>query len=527
MTTLNVRIVLVCVIAFALVKHADAAEVQPRLINNSHAAATLWEIASSDPQYRAQIYSLRESARKNGRVRVVLKLAVPFAPELMLTAIEQLKQRHEISDATRRMEALLPRRASPTPVQDLPYVYATLEQSDFDTIGSISGIVGITDVNQFNWLRDFTRMRVQQAGRLLSKNAANATQELSISEKIVGGTVADPSTHPFQVGLLLKSVSNSFYAQFCGGALVAARYIVTAAHCSDSFKASAVQVLVGTQALDGSGQRIDVNRILIHPNWNRDSMQNDVAVWELAKSVTGIPFAALATTQPITSGTPLRATGWGTLSYQGNSPVNLQQVDLPFVPTVNGYCQSQSGVTSVMLCAGSAGKDSCQGDSGGPLTMNTGSGYNVLSGIVSFGNGCGYVGYPGVYANVAANSIYSFIQSSITQPSNTIQFSSDSEIAGEGQRKVAITITRSNGAGTASVRYSTSNSSAVAPGDYTRRSATVNFRKNQTSVTITINIKNDRVRESLEDFNVDLYGPSSGFSLGANTRVRVYIADND
>lgn len=52
-----------------------------------------------------------------------------------------------------------------------------------------------------------------------------------------------------------------------------------------------------------------------------------------------------------------------------------------------------------MICAGvnGGGKDACQDDSGGPLQIN-----GVLAGVVSFGNGCGKAGFPGVYASTAA-----------------------------------------------------------------------------------------------------------------------------
>ena len=263
-----------------------------------------------------------------------------------------------------------------------------------------------------NWMAEYVELR--RSARTV-RGAADAvgsgTGPASLTEgRIVGGTPATASDNPFQVGLLMKSQTDNFKAQFCGGTLIGATVVVTAAHCSDFVTAAQVQVLTGTRKLDGTGKRTDVTSIKIHKDWNADTFDNDVAVWRLSTPVTGITFATLASTEAA-AGVQLLASGWGTLSAGGTRPVDLMKVPVPVAQLSNcNDANSYNGdITNQMFCAGLevGGKDTCQGDSGGPLTGGAANG--VLNGIVSWGRGCAMANFFGVYTKVANPSINQFI----------------------------------------------------------------------------------------------------------------------
>ena len=86
----------------------------------------------------------------------------------------------------------------------------------------------------------------------------------------------------------------------------------------------------------------------------------------------------------------------------GPVPNELQHVEVQYISNsdcVTEYGYGKREITENMMCANAPGKDSCQGDSGGPLYDSEN---DAVVGIVSWGVGCAFANYPGVYARVSA-----------------------------------------------------------------------------------------------------------------------------
>lgn len=297
--------------------------------------------------------------------------------------------------------------------QVLPVVVALL------FLLSAAPVVAQRQERQTNWARDVVTTRVFLRNLLALSLATGDTMPKVrglLEQKIVGGTTATQFQNPFQVALLLKSIANNANAQFCGGTLLAPNRVVTAAHCSDFVTASQVQVLTGTRQLDGTGTRVNVTAIAIHPNWNATTFNNDVAVWTLAVSQTQL-LAELANQDGPVGGQML-VTGWGDTTEGGTGSIALRAVQVPLVSAANcNDANSYNGqITDRMICAGldAGGKDSCQGDSGGPLTRGLNNA--VLTGIVSWGVGCARPNLFGVYTRVSAPAIRQFIEGIVPSP---------------------------------------------------------------------------------------------------------------
>jgi len=258
-----------------------------------------------------------------------------------------------------------------------------------------------------NWARAKVRAwQAAMAERVLGREAAEA---YLATPEIVGGDTAAPGRWPAQVALVTASVANNFQAQFCGGSLIGERHVLTAAHCVDFLKSPGqIEVLTGTQSLSSGGTRHAVRSVTIHPDWNDNTADYDLAVLVLETAATGTRVNRIIKPRQARRfekhGKPAMVTGWGNLTGNGNSyPTELQEVRVPFVSrsVCNRPVSYDGGVTRRMICAGyrDGGKDACQGDSGGPLVLKRKK--RVQAGIVSWGIGCAEPDLYGVYTHLA------------------------------------------------------------------------------------------------------------------------------
>ncbi|XP_035964606.1 transmembrane protease serine 6 [Halichoerus grypus] len=238
------------------------------------------------------------------------------------------------------------------------------------------------------------------------------------SGRIVGGAVSSEGEWPWQASLQVRG------RHICGGALIADRWVITAAHCfqEDSMASPALwTVFLGKvwQSSRWPGEvSFKVSRVLLHPYHEEDSHDYDVALLQLdhpvVRSAAVQPVCLPARSHFFEPGLHCWITGWGALREGGPTSNGLQKVDVQLIP--QDLCSEayRYQVTPRMLCAGyrKGKKDACQGDSGGPLVCKEPSGRWFLAGLVSWGLGCGRPNYFGVYTRITG--VIGWIQQVLT-----------------------------------------------------------------------------------------------------------------
>lgn len=258
----------------------------------------------------------------------------------------------------------------------------------------------------------FCQENLKCNGNILEPDGISSPNLLS---RIIGGTEVDIKNWKFAVFLVLDGYE-------CGGSIIAKNWVVTASHCCETVRPQKAFVYTGVNNITDAqmGRELHasyaIKNIFPHPNFqDSHSVSHDFCLIEtdMEMDLDG-EHADIVCLPEQDEKVPLTedcyVAGWGWNSLDKETPTEtLHKIKVPILTheectnTDLSNFNKKNVDEEIEFCAGylDGSKDACLGDSGGPLICVNENNEPVLWGLVSWGIGCAYQGYPGVYARVS------------------------------------------------------------------------------------------------------------------------------
>ncbi|XP_059844641.1 granzyme K-like [Hypanus sabinus] len=233
-----------------------------------------------------------------------------------------------------------------------------------------------------------------------------ANQSYDCSE-ITGGRKVKPYSRPYMVSI----ESNNKHV--CGGSLIQAKWVLTAASCLQLIKKKKSSVILRMHSHKKKGrteQKILIKNLFPHPKF-KNTLDNDIMLLELqqAANIKSKEFLHLPTSvKDPKSGAKCNIIGWQQTSSKDKShPDSLKKAEATVIDRkdCNGkkYYNGNPVITDNMICARdkNSKKDSCLVDAGNPLmckkrTMSK----EEIVGISTARKDCRSANRPGIYVRL-------------------------------------------------------------------------------------------------------------------------------
>lgn len=211
------------------------------------------------------------------------------------------------------------------------------------------------------------------------------------------------STKSYMVGLRTSEDGKNY----CAGALVSPRYVLTSNRCTHIFKYTTwirIKVyypeyaVIGSKYVEGTndGETILVVGWTSHPKYNQKTNENDYLLLKLNKPSTRTPVTMIP--WPYNDDDPFKNTadttvmGWGT---GPNTSVTSELSTAHMMVLQYSECQDYMPNFNSDLCLKGGDKDAtCKVDYGSPVLATVKNGSEFLGGVITNVKGCGHAGIP-------------------------------------------------------------------------------------------------------------------------------------